>query len=82
MARIKVTLRRKVAAKCPPARPAAGSPTLCSAAEQYLGEGDGRVEIFRDYGADAAGRAGGFLAERSSDLAALFDQARAGILDG
>ena len=82
MARIKVTLRRKVAAKCPPAWPAVGSPMLCSAAEQSLGVGDDRVEIVRDHGADAAGRAGGFLAKRSSDLAALFDQARAGILDG
>ena len=82
MARIKVTLRRKVAAKCPPARPTGGSPTLCSAAEQSLGEGDGRVEIVRDHGADASGCAGGFLAERYHDLAALFDQARAGILDG
>ena len=82
MARIKVTLQRKVAAKCPPARPALGSLTLCSAAEQSLGEGDGRFEIVRDHGADAAGRAGGFLAERSSNLAALFDQARTGILDG
>ena len=63
-------------------RAAAGSLTLCSAAEQSLGEGDGRVKIVRDHGADAAGRAGGFLAERSSDLAALFDQAHAGILDG
>ena len=47
-----------------------------------LSEGDGRVEILRDYGANAAGSAGGFLAERSSDLAALLGQARAGILDG
>ena len=78
MARIKVTLWRKVAAKCPPARPAVGSPVLCSAAEQSRGKVDGRTEIVRDHGADAAGRAGGFLAKRFCHLAALFNLACAG----
>ena len=52
------------------------------AAQQSLGEGDACVEIVLDHGTDAAGRAGGFFAQSSFYLVALFDQARAGILDG